>query len=89
MDALAERHDSRFAPLDDARPAVRHLVRASAGHWEVVFGDGGACFVYATRGAAVRAARGAARRQWQARGVRAAVAIEEAGHATILADYGG
>lgn len=89
MDALARHADPRPACADDARPAVRYVVRAAAGHWEVVFGDGGACFVYATRGAALRAARGAARRQWQARGVRGTVAVEEAGHAIVLADYGG
>jgi hypothetical protein len=67
---------------------VHYVVRAAAGQWEVVFGDSGACFVYVARGAALRVARGAARRQWQARGVRSAVTLEETGHARIVADYG-
>jgi hypothetical protein len=86
METIAEFPVRRDAPA--ARPALRFVVRAAADKWEVTFGEGGACFVYASRSAAIRAARGAARRQWQVRGLRAAVAIEEAGRARLLADYG-
>ena len=75
-------------PLPAAAPGVHYLVREAAGKWEVVFGDSGACFVYAARAVAVRAARGAARRHWQRRGLRSVVSLEIAGEVRTMTEYG-
>jgi len=65
------------------------VVRSRGDAWEVALGLDGACFVYQTRGEAIRRANAAARRRWEdtqhACGV---VSIDRHGHEHRVARYG-
>jgi hypothetical protein len=64
-------------------------VRPSLGKWEVVIGDSGARFVYATRDDAMQVARGAARLHWATRHEPCDATLQdEDGAVCMLARYG-
>jgi hypothetical protein len=87
-ETTASTHGIAYVPVG-APERRRFVVRPTLDRWEVVFGATGAGFTYRNRGAAVRAARGAARRHWELRREPADAVLElMPGHSRTLASFG-